>query len=205
MSYNPVTDFLSLVRMSASGAREGEMPGLDYTVLALSRAGLIALVVGPNAPTSNQSSTAWFKPAQPSWSAEGQLFLWNAGVGVYQPATPALWAALFAPAVAGYVFQEITGAGGIVQAGTSLCAVVRSAPSNTTVTLPTIAAQQASGRKLQIFDFSTGVTLHDIQLVTPDGSTIMQRAQWDIVSTAVQLAGIQLQPCPDLNTWVIAP
>ena len=94
MAYDPGTDFLGLLRQE-SGVELERMPGLDYVVAALSRTGLINLYVGQTAPVSNQTTTAWFKPAVPSWTAEGQLFLWDASVGDYVLATPALWTALF--------------------------------------------------------------------------------------------------------------
>lgn len=203
MSYNPTTDFLALLRQAAGGVAFAEVPGLDFTVAALARAGLINLSVGQTPPLVNQSTTAWFKPALPSWTAEGVLFLWNAATASYAPATPALWVTMLSPT--GYAFQSLTGSNGIVQAGTSLLAVQRTAPSATTIALPSLGAQQASGRKLQVVDFSTGVVNHVITLITPDGATIMRAATWQLLSTADQLAGVMLQPSPDLNAWIIAP
>jgi hypothetical protein len=46
---------------------------------------------------------------------------------------------------------------------------------------------------------------YTITLTTPDGSTIMQRASWQLLSSTEQLSGLMLQPSPDLNSWVIAP
>jgi hypothetical protein len=205
MSYNPATDFLGLLRTTSGGVRSEQMPGLDYVVAALARAGLISLVVGQTAPTTNQATTAWFKPLLPSWTGEGTLFLWNAGASAYQAATPALWAALLVPLVSGYSFQSIPGSVGVVSPGVSLCAIQRAGPTATAITLPSLAGQFATGRKLQIVDFSTGVTAHTITLTTPDGATIMQQGAWQLVSNAAQLSGIMLQPSPDLNSWVIAP
>jgi hypothetical protein len=93
VSYNFTTDFLALLRTTPGGQRSEQMPGLDYVVAALARAGLINLVVSQSAPTANQATTVWFQPAVPSWSAEGVLFLWNAAAVAFQPATPVLWAA----------------------------------------------------------------------------------------------------------------
>lgn len=203
MSYNPTTDFLALLRQASGGVAFVDMPGLDFTVAALARAGLINLSIGQTPPLVNQPTTAWFKPALPSWTAEGQLFLWNAATTSYAPATPALWAAALSPT--GYAFQSVAGGTGIVQAGTSLLAIQRAAPANTTITLPGLGAQLASGRKLQIVDFSGGVVNHVITLATPDGATIMRAATWQLLSTADQLAGVMLQPSPELNSWIIAP
>lgn len=94
MSYNPVTDFLGLLRSTTSGVEQVRAPTLDIVIAALARAGLFTLYVGQTAPTSNQAVTAWLQPAQPSWTAEGTLWLWNAGTAAYVPATPALFFAL---------------------------------------------------------------------------------------------------------------
>jgi len=205
MAYNPATDFLALLRNTGGGVRTEQMPGLDYVVDALFRAGLFALSIGHTAPIANQATTVWFQPAIPSWSGEGQVFLWNSAVAAYQAATPALWNALFNITASGYSFQSIAGAAGVVLAGTSLLAVQRVAPAATALTLPSLAAQFATGKKLQIVDFSTAVANHTITLTMPDGATIMQRAAWQLFSTPDQLAGVMLQPSPDLNSWVIAP
>ena len=90
MSYNPATDFIGLLRLVGSGVRSERMPGLDYVVAALARAGVFALSVGQTAPTVNQASTLWFQPAIPSWTAEGTLYIWNPTAAAYQQATPAL-------------------------------------------------------------------------------------------------------------------
>lgn len=205
MSYAPTTDFLALLRDLGSGMRTERMPGLDFVISALARAGFVTLSVSATAPVANQSTTAWFLPASPSWTGEGALYLWNAGAAAYQLATPALWQAYFLPLTSGYAFQSIAGTGLAVVAGTTLAAIQRAAPATTSLALPTLAAQFASGKKLQIVDFSTGVTAHDITLTVPDAATIMGQATWVLHSTADQLAGISLQPSPDLNTWVIAP
>jgi hypothetical protein len=89
MAYNPATDFVGLWRAITSGVEKGEMPGLDFVVAALGRAGIINLVVSGSPPIVNQDTTAWFKPATPDWAAEGQLFLWNGSA--YVPATPDLF------------------------------------------------------------------------------------------------------------------
>jgi hypothetical protein len=112
MSYSSTTDFLALSRLLASGGVRAErMPGLDYIVAALARAGFFNLVVSATAPVTNQSTTAWFKPAVPSWSFEGVLSLWNADDGQFEPATPMLWAELFATVGAGSNTQVITAPG----------------------------------------------------------------------------------------------
>lgn len=205
MAYNPVTDFLALLRQTSSGVKFERTPGLDFTVAALARAGLINLYVGQTAPGVSQTTTAWFKPASPSWTAEGNLYLWNVITTEYELATPALWAALLAPIISRYSFQSAPSPSNIIVAGTSLLAVQRAGPTATSLVLPNLAQQWTSANKLQIVDFSTGVTDHTITLTTPDGATIMQKTSWQLHSVTDQLSGVMLQPSPDLNSWVIAP
>lgn len=209
MGYNPATDFLGLLRNTGGGVRTEQMPGLDFVVAALARAGLMTLVVSATAPVINQATTAWFQPAAPSWTGEGILYLWNAAATAYQPATFALWVAFLATGSSAYSFQSVALAAAAVAAGTTLLAVQRAAPASTILTLPNLAAQFATQRKLQIVDFSTAVAAHNIQLITADGSTIMSlngaAPGWNLLSTAVQLAGVMLTPSPDLNSWVITP
>lgn len=90
MSYNPLTDFLGIWRNIAGQVSKVEMPGLDYVVASLARAGFITLSIGAAAPVANQSVTAWLQTAVPSYSAEGTMFLWNPVTAAYVPATPAL-------------------------------------------------------------------------------------------------------------------
>lgn len=203
MSYSPATDFLALLRQTSGGVRTERMPGLDYVVAALARAGLFQLSVGQTAPTANQQSTVWLQPSVPSWVAEGTVFLWNAAAAQYQVATPVLWNLLLTPG--GYSFQSVAIANSVVNVGTTILAVQRAAPAATALVLPNLAAQWLSGRPLKIVDWSTNVANHAITLTTPDGSTIMQQASWQLLSTAVQLSGVSLFPSPDLNGWVIAP
>jgi|SRR5579872_3104779 len=203
MAYTPATDFLALLRNTGSGVRTEQMPGLDFVVDAFSRAGLLNLFIGQTAPTNNQSTTAWFQPAIPSWSGEGQLFLWDAVSGSYLPATPALWGRMTAPS--GYTFQSLPNANNNIVGGISLAAVQRAAPVATAIVLPTLASQFNAGKDLSIIDFSTGVVNHAITITPSDSSTIMQNASLELLSTANQLAGVKLKASPDLNSWVIAP
>lgn len=96
MSYQPTTDFIALLRQTAGGVRTERMPGLDFVVPALARAGLITLFVGQSAPVVNQASTVWFQPAPSSWVSEGVIFLWNSITVRYEAATPTLWSFLIA-------------------------------------------------------------------------------------------------------------
>lgn len=94
MSYDPSTDFLGLLRQTSGGMRSVRSPTLDVILLTLSNAGLFDMVVSAAAPVTNQATTAWFIPSDPSWAAQGSLFLWDAGAAAYVPATPALFKAL---------------------------------------------------------------------------------------------------------------
>lgn len=203
MTYNPVTDFVSLSRLLGSENEFARVPGLDFVLSALQRAGMFNWYVGQTAPTANQPTTVWLKPALPSWTAEGAVFLWDVSLGTYAPASPQLWTELFAAWSTGYVFQSLTSPNNVVQALTSLAVIQRTTPSVTGVILPTIASRR--GTKLQIADWSDGVTAHVINLTPAAGQTIMRRSAWTLYSTADQLAGVTLQPSPELNGWVIAP
>lgn len=204
MAYSLTTDFLALLRQTSGGVRSARMPGLDYVVAALARAGQFQLYVGQTAPTTNQATTVWLQPSVPSWVAEGTVWLWSAAEGAYQVATPALWNT-GGSSQGGYSFQSVAGVSGVIQPGVSILAVQRAAPAATALVLPDLSAQWSSGRELKIVDWSTAVTNHTITLTTPDGSTIMQQADWQLFSSAAQLAGVTLYPSPDLNGWVIAP
>lgn len=203
MSYSPTIDFISLLRQTPNGVRTERMPGLDYIVAAMARMGLFTLFVGQTPPIVNQATTVWLKPSLPSWVAEGSLFLWNPITSEYELATPALWNAVLAPS--GYLFQAATDPTNVINAGVSLLAVERVAPVGTALVLPSLTAQWLTGRPLRVVDWSTTVTAHTITLTPPDGATIMRQASWELLSTAVQLAGITLYASPELNGWVIAP
>jgi hypothetical protein len=203
MSYNSATDFIGLLRLVGSGVRSERMPGLDYIVAALARAGMFALSVGQTAPTTNQASTFWLQPAIPSWTAEGTLYIWNPVAGQYQIATLALWQAFLSPS--GSVFQSLPGANNVINPGVSLAAVQRVAPANTAVQLPTIAAQYLTQKDIILTDFSTGVANHQILVSPVGGATIMQSATWNLQSTADYLARVRLRPSPDLNAWILIP
>lgn len=199
MSYDPQTDFLGLMRRVGASVELERMPGLDYVVAALARAGLINLYVGQTAPTSNQSTTVWFQPASPSWTAEGIVRIWN-GIA-YVPATPALWQTLLSPSQ--YVFQSVTNVTNLINVGASLVAVQRVAPVATTLVLPKLSAQLF--KPVQVVDWSSGIVVHDISVTTPDGATIMQQATWNLFSTPDQLTSATFRPSPELNAWIIAP
>lgn len=91
MPYDPSIDFVGLWRSISTGVEKAEMPGLDFVVAALGRAGIINVVFSQLPPETNQTTTAWFRTANPSYAAEGALYLWDARIGAYAPATPELF------------------------------------------------------------------------------------------------------------------
>lgn len=197
MAYNPLVDFLGLLRITPAGVVPAQMPGLDYVVAALARAGQFSLFVGQSPPTANQTTTVWVKPSLPSWVAEGAVYLWSTAVQQFVLATPDLWKAL----LTGYSFQSALNPSNVAVAGTSLIAIQRAAPASTTVALPSVLSQ--AGKVLRVADWSTGVVNHAIIVLPLLGETIMQRSSWELLSTADQLQGIALYPSTDLNGWVI--
>lgn len=201
MTYTPTTDFLALIRNSGGQAIFTEMPGLDFVVSALARAGLFSLYVGQVAPIANQLTTVWYRPSVPSWVAEGNVFLYNGSTQAYELATPALWSS-FLSGLFG-VYQAVTGLTAAVGLNTSMLAITRAAPAATALSLPSVRTR---GRlALQIVDWSSAVTLHQITLAPATGETIMRLGTLLLISTADQLAGVTLYPSIDLNGWVIAP
>jgi hypothetical protein len=201
MSYTPTTDFLALLRTTSNGQSLAEMPGLDFVVAALARAGQFTIYTGQTQPTTNQTTTVWIKPAQPSWTAEGTVYLWSSAAGAFQPATPALWTTLLSPASA-QVFQSTSLAADTVDLGVTLFAVERINPVTTAITLPPLASR--GGAPLHVVDWSSNVANHQITLTTPDNVSIMRRLSWSLRSTADQLTSVSLYPSVNLNGWVIA-
>jgi hypothetical protein len=117
MVYNPATDFVGLWRLSGGNVAKAEMPGLDFVIEALARAGVITVVVSATAPVVNQSITAWLRAATPSWTGEGSFFLWDKVTTAYLPATPGLF----------LQFLEATAG----ESGVSWWTTTGGAPSNT--------------------------------------------------------------------------
>jgi hypothetical protein len=181
VAYNPITDFLALIRRTSNGARVAEVPGLDYVLAALARAGLFAISVGQTAPTSNQASTVWLQPALQSWTAEGVIYLWNADTATYEPATPALWTALFA-AQSTFVIQEITLAGPVnVQTDARIVLVNQAVSAPITLIMP------------EAVDKTGDVLISDWKADSGLGNVItMQRSGADVfpgAATSWQIAG----------------
>lgn len=142
MSYASTTDFLALLRQTSGGVRTERMPGLDYLVSALARAGMFQLSVGQSAPTTNQNVTAWFRPAVPSWASEGVLYLWEADTAQYMPATAMLWSELFITTAAATNIQMVTGPGPVNINGTANIVLVnQSVSAPITLVMPLASAK----------------------------------------------------------------
>jgi len=76
------------------------MPALDHAIATMARVGMFDLHIGAEPPlrpvlSPRPHADVWLKPAVPSWSAEGTLYLWDEGAGAYSEASPTLWRALF--------------------------------------------------------------------------------------------------------------
>lgn len=72
------------------------MPGLDWLLAALARAGMVSLWTDPaNAPSANQQTTVWLKTSASSWATEGSVYLWDTTSSSFKLATPSLWSTLF--------------------------------------------------------------------------------------------------------------
>lgn len=83
MTYNYVTDHVTLTRLLSGVPTIVRMPGLDFVIAAMGRAGLIRLSVSQTEPTSNQPLIAWIKPDVPSYATEGNVNLWDADAAAY--------------------------------------------------------------------------------------------------------------------------
>jgi hypothetical protein len=200
VSYNPITDFLGLLRQGSNAVSAARMPGMDFVLAALSRAGVINLWSGQEAPTTNQATTVWIMPALPSWTAEGVVFLFNSSTGAYELATPALWSALLTT-ISSEVYQAVLVGAANVNGGTTLLAIRRSAPVTTSLVLPALASRV--GGLLRVVDWSTSYVEHAITFTTPDGASIMRDTSFTMYSTVNQRASVALYPSSDLNGWIV--
>lgn len=191
MSYNSATDFIALLRqISGGGVRTERMPGLDFVVAALSRMGFFQLSIGQVAPTTSQSTTAWFKPALQSWLLEGTLFLWNEATLQYEVATPDLWASMFVVSTSGTV-QEVTVVGPTnVQVNAD---VVRVQNVGAAVALVMPLSQNMSGPVL-ISDWANHAGTNNITITLSGGQTFPNGAvTWTI---AADSGSVFLRPVP---------
>lgn len=178
MPYSPSTDFVGLWRAVSGGVEKAEMPGVDFMVSALTRAGLMRTVTSQTAPTTNQNRTAWFRPANPSFSSEGSLFLWDPSLSMYVPATPEL-------------FHGGSSGGGDGGGGTDMVIISGTAPVS-----PAAGQEWWNGSQLQVWDGSmwkvVGPALN--QVGTPIQSTTLIYSLQQPTTLAVTA-----------NTWTITP
>lgn len=190
MSYSPLTDFLALLRLTAGGVRTERMPGLDYVVSALARAGLINLSVSLTAPTSNQATTAWFRPSVPSWTAEGTLFLWNPATLAYEPATPALWFLVLSVAAV-EVVQDVTTVGPVLVQTNATVVRVQNVGAPVALTMPLASTKQ--GRVL-ISDWANLAGTNNI-IISRSGSDVFPNGAttWTLAGDG---ASVFLRPVP---------
>lgn len=174
MSYNYTTDFIGLLRLVGSNVRSERMPGLDYVTAALSRMGFVNLFVGQAAPTVNQASTVWLQPAIPSWSAEGTIWLWSATANAYQPATPALWAALFATATSTAPSRIVTvsGAFAMTVADAGGAVGLNRAGANPGVSSTTLPPAAVPGMIFAVEDLNKNFQAGPVTVNAPAGMTI---------------------------------
>lgn len=166
MSYTPATDFLALLRQTAGGMRSVRMPGSDYIIEALARAGQFLVYVGQTAPTANQQVTVWLKPGVPSWASESTVFLYNTGTAQYEVATPALWAILL-PGIVSQITQDVAAVGPApVQVNASTVRVLNvGAP--VTLVMP-LSANKVGGVLISDWANLAGTNNITIQRTAPD-------------------------------------
>lgn len=96
MAYNPTSDFPAMLRDTGDGMRFERVPGVDWMLAAMARAGMFVLWVNAtSAPSANFATTVWLKTANASYASEGSVWLWDVASSTYLPATPYLWQKLF--------------------------------------------------------------------------------------------------------------
>lgn len=102
------------------------------------------------------------------------------------------------------VRQDTTSASDVINAGTTLMTIHRTAPTATALGMPPIGDQ--GGAKLSVVDYSTAIAADHVITLTPIAPTkIMGKTSWQIFSTATQPGSLTLFPSTDLNDWYIAP
>lgn len=94
MALDVTLDFFGLLRPSVGTSLIRRSPILDTIIYALGAAGILPVFVGYTGPTSNQNTTMWLLPQNPSWQGPGQIMLWDCSIPGYAPATPELFVEL---------------------------------------------------------------------------------------------------------------
>ena len=204
MSYNPLTDFIGLLRLVGSGVRSERMPGLDWVVAALSRMGFINLYVGQTAPTNNQATTVWFQPAIPSWVAEGTTWLWNATTGAYQVATPALWIAMQSVATGIGPARIVTASGVFAMSTADAGGAVglNRAGANPGVSSTTLPAASVPGMVYAVEDLNRNFQAGPVTVNYPAGTAGPGGAPDQVLNINGQCGYFRLYPN---NIWSFKP
>lgn len=92
MAFLSSSDFVALIRkVGVSQPALERMPPIDFVTKIMAEMGLISVYVGASAPTLNQTTTLWLRPATPSYFGNGTLFAWDGATSQYLPITPALF------------------------------------------------------------------------------------------------------------------
>lgn len=88
-----------------------------------------------------------------------------------------------------------------IAALTQAVAVTRNNPVTTNLQLPDVNLQ--NGIPLFIFDWSTNVVNHQINLTPFAGQTIMRQLTWPIFSAGAALGWAALRPASNLSGWFL--
>ena len=187
MSYNPATDFPGMLRLIGSSLRSERVPGLNFVIDALARANIFNISIGQTAPTVNQATTMWFQPAIPSWIAEGTVWLWNSVAGVYQVATPALWAAFLLSNAQAAPARTITASGAFVMS-TGDQSILLNRTLAVAASSTTLPAGSAVGQIYNIEDYAGNFNAHPVTINYPAGQTGPEGSVEEILSVNKQCA-----------------
>lgn len=190
MAYSSLTDFIGLLRQTANGMRAVRMPGLDYVVEALQRAGMFQISVGQSQPVTNQSITVWFRPAVPSYVSEGVVFLWNPATVEYEVATPALWNALFL-AVKQQVTQNVAVAGPTNVQTNADVVLVQNVGASVALVMP---LSSTKANPVLISDWANHAGTNNITITLTGGDVFPNGAVTQII--AADSASVFLRPVP---------
>lgn len=105
--------------------------------------------------------------------------------------------------VTNYEPTIISSSSGSVSAGDSVIAVVRAAPTATSISFPDINDPNIA--PIRVFDWSSSVVDHAITIDPFSTQTVMRAPTWSIYSNAAQLGSATFYPSTTLNGWYIAP
>lgn len=193
MSFAANTDFITLLRQTSGGQRIARMPGLDYVVAAMARANMFEVAVSQTAPTTNQASTVWVKPASPnSWAFEASIFIYNSITAEYEPATPTLWRGLFGGGASSQIVQEVTTPGPVnIQFDANIVKVNQAVSAPITLVMPPALVKVGN---VLVSDWKGDAGLNNI-LVQMSGTDKLpgNNVDWTL---AADCASIEFRPVP---------